>query len=151
MGSPQALVVLGGWAVYKIYSNLGPPLKLEGVVWLLLFLAGLGWLTYYVIAGWLNRTYVAVSHGRVAVRHGPIPWVGNKEVEVSNLIEFYTTEREIRGRHGFVLRVTYQVHARTRDDGSIKLVDGLQSFEQAFFIAKQVYEYSGMGDVPAAG
>ena len=50
----------------------------------------------YVVAGWLNRTRITVGNGKVAVRHRPIPWFGNADIDTSNLKQLYTKEHPSR-------------------------------------------------------
>ena len=45
---------------------------------------GIG-LIYYSIAGIFNKTFVTVDRGRLAVRHSPVPWPGNMEINASDV------------------------------------------------------------------
>ena len=108
---------------------------------ILLAAIGIG-LPYYAIAHCLNRTHLVVSRGKMAVRHGPIPWRGNKEIEVSNVKQLYTEEKETHYKGGTI--VTYEVHVLTPDDRRVKLVDGLKTSEQARFIEQQIEKYLGI-------
>ena len=108
---------------------------------------GIG-LTYYVVAGWFNRTHIYVSHGKMAVRHGPIPWFGNKELDTSSFKQLYTKEKISRNRNR---TVTYETHVITRDSKDLKLVGGLDTSEQALYIEQAIETYLGIEDMPVKG
>ncbi len=110
---------------------------------------GIG-ITYYVVAGWCNRTRVLVGSGRLAVGHAPIPWFGNKEINASNLKQLYVQERITQSRRGGST-CTYEVRAVTQDGRNTKLVGGLETSEQASSIEQEVEKRLGITDVPVAG
>jgi hypothetical protein len=107
-------------------------------------------ITYYVIAGWCNRTHVLVGSGRLAVRHSPMPWFGNTEIAASNVKQLYTQERVRHSRRG-PSHTSYEVRAVTQDGRNTKLVGGLETSEQALSIEQEVEKRLGLRDVPVAG
>jgi hypothetical protein len=46
-------------------------------------------LTYTTLTIYLNRTVLEVDEGRLTVRNGPLPWPGNRALEVSDLEQLY--------------------------------------------------------------
>jgi len=44
-------------------------------------------LTYFVVASFLNTTKIEVSNFDVSVRHGPVPWLGNKTINRKDILE----------------------------------------------------------------
>jgi hypothetical protein len=117
----------------------------------LLFAAVAIVLTYGTLTRWVNRTRIIVDRETVTVRHGPLPWLGNKKLEASTCRQFYRNEVEHRGKGGPTR--TYEVCALTRDGRIVKLLDGLSGLtsDQAFFIAQQLEEYLGLRGSPAEG
>lgn len=107
---------------------------------------GIG-ITYYVVAGWLNRTRITVGNGKVAVRHRPIPWFGNTDIDTSNLKQLYTKENIRRSRNGNRYS-TYEVRAVTRDGRNARLVSGFHTSEQALGVEQEIEKYLGIKDVP---
>jgi hypothetical protein len=110
--------------------------------------AGVG-LTYITLAGWVNTTRVSVDNGKLSVRHGPLPWIGNKDLDGSSLKQLYSKEQTSRGRNSTT--VTYEVHAITGFDTNEKLVSGLESSEQALYIEQEIERHLGIEDVPVRG
>ena len=43
------------------------------------FAVGIG-LTYYVIAGYLNKTYIQVNNSNLIIAHSPIPFIGHRDI-----------------------------------------------------------------------
>lgn len=110
---------------------------------LLHVVVGIG-LTYYVVAGWLNRTYILVKRDKITVRHAPLPWVGNKELESSMLKQLYAIETYYNNY------VTCAIHAITQQGRDIALIRNLTR-EQALYIEQEVEEYLGIEDLPVKG
>ena len=107
-------------------------------------------ITYYVIAGWCNRTHILVGQGKVAVRHSPLPWFGSMETSASNLKQLYTQERVRQSRRGGG-STTYEVRAVTQDGRNTKLVGGLDTSEQVLSIEQEIEKRQGIRDVPVHG
>ena len=144
--TPLAMLWCG--TLFNLYSEVGESGEPMPISPLLHVAVGIG-LIYYVVAGWLNRTHIFVSRGKIAVRHRPIPWLGNKELKASNVRQLYVKEKFLRSRRGPY--VTYQVHALTRTRRNIKLVSGLETSEQALYIEQEIEKYLGIEDIPVEG
>lgn len=108
---------------------------------------GIG-LIYYALASWLNQTHIRVGQGNISVQHKPIPWLGNKTLNVSGLKQLYSEERVWR-KDAHV--ITYEVHALTRGDRSLKLVTGLDSKEQAVYIEQKIENHLHVKNIPVEG
>lgn len=145
-----ALVVVWGCGIFG-YSGFGPiRVSKDNLYIYLLFVAGGVWLIYYTIAGWLNRTHIVVSRLKITVRHRPVPWLGNKEIDVSSLKQLYP-KIKIRRSRGVPMDADYEVHALTDDDRDLKLVGGLKSSEQACSIEQQIEKYLRIKDAYIEG
>ena len=104
--------------------------------------------TYGALAGWVNRTRITVDQGRISVRHGPLPWLGNKDLDGSNLNS--STEREDLPRPRST-SVKYEVHALTTSGKNEKLLSGLETSEQALYIEQEIERYFRIEDAPVRG
>jgi hypothetical protein len=56
---------------------------------------GIG-LAYYVVAMIVNRTTIRADNQGFEVRHGPLPWFGNRRLERSAVDQFYVAEAGVR-------------------------------------------------------
>lgn len=97
---------------------------------------------YWTIAMFVNRTWIVVRSGRLTVRHGPLPWLGNRDVATEALEQLYCEDHIRRSRNGTT--VTYSVRARGTDGRLIKLVAGLPHRDQALFIEERIERHLGI-------
>jgi hypothetical protein len=126
------------WAIF----NIGLMRLSENILFFLIFAAGTVGFVYSSLAGWLNRTRILVSRDKITVRHGPIPWPGNQEVDASTVKRLYTEEKVTRSGRGGTRR-SYEVHVYS-GGSDITLVGGLKTNLQAWFIATQIKKYLGI-------
>lgn len=107
------------------------------------------WLIYLSIASWFNRTIITASPSKISIRHRPIPWMGNIDMNAFNLKQLYTKEIVSRTRNGTSL--TYSVRIITNDGRNKELIADLESIEQALFIEQKIEKYLNITDVPVKG
>ena len=97
-----------------------------------------GWLAYLV-----NRTTVRVDAARVSVRHGPLPWLGAKDVAKADS-DGVVSERVINDSSDssdgtiFQPREIYLVKLMLKSGKTLSLVTGLRAPDQALFIEQQI-------------
>ncbi|MCC7369991.1 MAG: hypothetical protein IT306_16310 [Chloroflexi bacterium] len=106
-------------------------------------------LTYRTLAGWINATRVTVDQGFISVRHGPLPWYGNKNFLGGDLKQLYSKEKISNGRS--TRSATYEVHVVTNSGKTEPLVTGLDSSEQAIFIEQEIERHFHIEDAPVRG
>jgi hypothetical protein len=109
---------------------------------------GMG-LSYYVLAGYFNKTIIDVDFNSITVRHGPIPFWGNKEVSSKTITQLYCKGDEFPG--GRSSYRTFAVHAITSEQRNIKLLTGLDNSEQALFIEQEIEKFLNLEDKPVKG
>ncbi len=108
---------------------------------------GIG-LTYATLAGLVNRTSVSVDGGRLRVRHGPIPWLGNRDIDAHSVRQLYTEEHTTTGKNA---GTRYAVVAIVHDGPSITLVKNLESSRQALYIEQELEQHLGIADAHVPG
>ncbi|MBN1344564.1 MAG: hypothetical protein JXQ73_17875 [Phycisphaerae bacterium] len=106
-------------------------------------------LTYFTIAGFLNRTVIKVASGILSVRHTPLPWPGNHRIETAGLDQIYCTEEIRHGEDN--ASFNYVVNAKLTDGRKVKLLTGLDEPDQALFIEQQIERHLGIEDRPVRG
>lgn len=109
--------------------------------------AGLG-IGYWSIATLLNRTTIRVDRHGIAVRHGPLPWPGSREIPVPDVLQLYVEPRVVRGKN--TTRTVYDLNAVLRS-GSITLVSGIEDARSARFLEHRIEGWLGIVDRPVAG
>jgi len=101
-------------------------------------LVGVG-LIYTCIACFLNRTWITVTDEHLSVRHGPVPWPGNKQLQVAEVRQIYCDETMHRGKnsHSF----TFNVHALMHDGTAVPILKSLHEKQLALFYEQQLEEW----------
>jgi hypothetical protein len=88
-------------------------------------------LTYYLVAGFLNKTKVMVDFESLTVSHGPIPWRGNRSLRREDVKEI---ELEFGGVSRNNLTTTMTVSAHHVDGRQVVLLNSLPD-RQAEYVA----------------
>ncbi len=107
------------------------------------------YITYRVIAGYLNTTYILVNYESLTIRHKPVPYLGNKSIKSYDIKQLFSKERIAHSSKS--TEVTYELHALTKEDKSIELLSNLDNSEQALFIEQEVERYIGIKDKAVRG
>jgi hypothetical protein len=94
-------------------------------------------LTYFTLAGLFNRTVVEVANGRLLVRHGPVPWPGNRDLDPLEVRQIYCTDAVNTGRYGQIYH-RYVVNALLADQRTVPLLTGLDDRITALFYKQQL-------------
>ncbi len=106
-------------------------------------------MTYYVLAGFLNRTTVQVGKGMFEVWHHPLPWFGEKHLQATDIKQIYCKENIRRSSDG--VSKSYEVYAVLRHGGKEKLLSGLIEPEQALYIEQELERFLGIQNRPVRG
>ncbi len=107
-------------------------------------------LTWYVVAGMVNRTTLTVRDGELQIDHGPIPWPGKKRVPTAEIAQLYFVQHVRRGNKGSTT-ITYQLHMMQTDGVTRKLATGLDDPEYARFLEHRIEHHLGLQDRPIEG
>ncbi len=95
-------------------------------------------ITYTAIAGLINTTHIIADKYSISVRHRPIPWFGNKEIDFKD-IRRLAVERDTYNQHDTPTQ-QYKIMADV-DGTEVKLLSGLEPSEAryiAYQFSKQV-------------
>jgi hypothetical protein len=107
-------------------------------------------LTYYVIAGYLNKTVIRVDNENIRVKHRPIPFFfGNKKLDSSGIKQRYSKEKMGYGQDRNNI-THYELRAITIDKGDVKLLR-LDSPKQALFVEKAIEKFLRIEDKSVKG
>lgn len=106
-------------------------------------------LTYYVIATLFNSTAITALGGRLRVAHGPVPWMGNTDLDGSEVSQLFCKEKARQNRNGQSFH--YEVWAVLRDSTTKKVVGAGLTMEQALFIEQKLEHALGIQDRPVPG
>ncbi len=97
-------------------------------------------LTYYTLAGFLNRTTVQIGRRELVIRHGPMPWFSNRNINANDLREVNVNNTSTtNGPFNRQNVPAYRVDAVTSSGRTIPLLM-LKSEDQARFVKQQIQE-----------
>jgi hypothetical protein len=108
---------------------------------------GIG-LTYSTIAGFLNTTRVVVQSGEIAIRHGPLPWLGNRRLGAQGIRQLYREERLPQSNKS---SASYHLNAITGDNRKITLIRSVPSADVALYLEQEIEKALGIDDRRVAG
>ena len=108
--------------------------------------AGVG-LTYFTLAGFLNRTTLHLNERFLSVRHGPLPWKGNHTLAREDIKQLYCEHDVKRGKNGST--EWYYLSAVLMDERKVRL--GTMPVDQAKYIEDLFEERLGIADMYVPG
>lgn len=117
----------------------------QGAPWIMILFpighvaVGVG-LTYYTIAGFINRSSITIDQQWLTVTHGPLPWMGNQRIERIKVEQLYTEESRSQTSRGGT-SLSYILNIVLRNNEKLKLLGGLYSPDVALFIEQTIEEY----------
>lgn len=107
------------------------------------------YLTYTVLANYLNRTRITVDREYVTVKIGPLPWPGNHHIRSSDITQLYSKSVMTRNRNSSSEH--FEVHAVLKNRTHLCLAKTLEEMEQAFYIEQKIEDFLKIEDEPVRG
>ncbi len=104
-------------------------------------------LTYVVITSFLNRTIVHVSRDELVIRHGPLPWWGNRRLKVREIQQLYCNRSSMEQNSQWI----YQLSAIMRDGRKLKLLSGFTDPDEPRYLEKILEERMNIAPQPVSG
>jgi hypothetical protein len=102
-------------------------------------------LTYMALCSLVKNTTVAeVAGGRLQVRHGPMPWPGNHDLDAAEVRQLYCTEKAADQGRSREPCSHYTVNAVLADHRTVPLLDDLKDKATALFYEQQLEEWLGI-------
>lgn len=104
----------------------------------------------YTVAGmFLNSTVIQAGPSGIGVRHGPLPWKGNKQLARNQVEQLYCQEKVRRGKNG--TSTAYLLVAVTPGNRRENLLKNITEVEQAIYLEQQIERHLGIKDARVAG
>ena len=106
-------------------------------------------LSYFTLAGFLNRTVIEVDGQSLSVRHTPLPWTGNRKYSSPDIKQLYVQERRKSGENN--VRYSYDLLAVDRFGDQLKVLKGLTEPHQALYLEQVIQKRLGIEDYEIPG
>lgn len=103
-------------------------------------------LTYATVAGFLNTTWVSIDPMQVEVKHGPLPWPGNKIFLRADIKQFFCERKTMHTKNGGV-KHSYSVRVIDQAGKKSKFISSLENLDQARFIEQELERQLGIKDI----
>lgn len=107
-------------------------------------------LTYYTVAGFLNKTRITLNTAEMRIRHYPLPWFGSKILPRQEINQLFCEEKMSRNRNNG-MSYSYSLSAVMSGGKRLKLISGLDNPEDALFLEQRIESHLGIADKPVAG
>jgi hypothetical protein len=95
----------------------------------------------------MNRSWLHVDREQFVVGHGPLPWLGNLRVPVTQVGQLYCKEKPGKGNND----TSYQLSVVLKDGRKKDLLSNLDSPEIGFYIEHQIESWLKIPDRPVHG
>ncbi|MCI4666564.1 MAG: hypothetical protein MRZ79_00280 [Bacteroidia bacterium] len=102
-------------------------------------------LTYYTIAGYLNKTIMVVGNGSLSITHDPMWWPGNRSYAIEGIKQLYVKLDEHDKSS------SYSIWMVDHENCSKKLIDFIEDLQEAIFIEESLEREMGIEDMPVKG
>lgn len=93
---------------------------------------------YFCIASLLNKTIITINQKCIEVRHQPVPWPGNTEIERSKIVKLMVKEKHYWGSSKNKPKMSLQILALTMKAEPLKVLTGLKYRKQAEHIKQEM-------------
>jgi hypothetical protein len=138
------------WDSFLVFWYFGAVQRGDPSLVELLFPAGhvaIGLILPYVAAAfWVNRTFVEVVGAEIRVTHRPLPFPGNRRVQVMDVRQLFCVERPRQKGSP-----TYAVMARLASGREVTLIPGLSTGREARFLEERLERRIGLANQPVPG
>ncbi|MFM2243409.1 MAG: hypothetical protein RLZ97_2265 [Verrucomicrobiota bacterium] len=104
---------------------------------------GIG-LLYMVIATIFNSTEIRAGTGRLAIKHGPIPWRGNQDISTSEIQQLFCREKISRNKNGTTS--SYELEAVLKGNTRKTILKSLTAPEHAIYIEQELEKFLRITD-----
>lgn len=161
-GSLEVTWPVGGIFPGLVLSIIAGAFAYVGVtseVWFLLIVS-VG-LFYFAALQAFNQHHIRVDKARLEVTQGPLPRPGSKKLNASDVVQLYATEHQSntqsdkhgnQGEHRSAnIRRHYRLSAKTRTNGSVKILSGLGDPLQALWLEQEIEHLLGIVDEQVIG
>jgi len=99
---------------------------------------------YGVLCGFFNRTKISISARSLDIKHGPIPYMGNKQIPSHEIEQVFCQRQVRRSKNG--RRVFYNVLYLDRKGKEGTLLKGLYEERQALYLEQEIEGTLGIQD-----
>jgi hypothetical protein len=111
-------------------------------------------LTYYTACLFFNKTFIVVDDKTLKIKHAPLPWTGNMEIDAADIEQLYVKEKTINNKNG--TSHVYELRGVLKNQDDVTLVSekqlGLSSDAgKARMLERKIEMFLGIRDFSVEG
>lgn len=102
---------------------------------------------------WVNSTYIFASKKTIEIKQHPLPWFGNKKIDVTEIKQLFSSRyiSDSRNSDNSKRTVSYSVDIITLGGATYTFLSRLKESNHALFIEQEIEEYLGIEDIRVRG
>ena len=110
-------------------------------------------LAYLLLGTFVNRTTIYVGSRTIRLKHEPLPFPGNVEIETADIDQLFVRERIVRrsSDSGSRYRSACSVEVQCKDGERKKLINPVADVDTGLWIEEVIEERLGIADRPVRG
>jgi len=116
------------WIMLSLLLPTALSLRASSPQFVLFFL----FFSYFIVAAVFNRTVIEVTEDTLFVKHGPLPWLGNRSIPIHRIKSVYAEHMQ----HS--RRTIHNIRLVSGDEKGLTVVYNLYDEETAFSLVKLI-------------
>jgi hypothetical protein len=133
--------------IIPMVMSAGLEMIIVGLVPMVHVSVGVG-LAYYSVALFVNKTDLHLSSSGLHLRHGPLPWRGNRDVPRAEIAQLFVGERIVKHKNSS--RKVYDLKIVLEKGTFLTLLPGID-LSTARFLEHRIEKHLGLSDRPVGG
>jgi len=112
---------------------------------------------YFAAVRTFNEHRIRIDNARLNVVQGPLPWMGKRKLDTSDIVQLYASEYETRVEtgdkedHRVQVNKLYRLSANTGENRRITILKGLHDPLQVLWLEQEIERLLNIKNKPMAG
>lgn len=107
--------------------------------------------TWYLMANFLDRTFVEAEAGRLRLWHAPLPWFGQHDLVARDVVQIFVRRVLLRSSKSASVSTSYELHALLGGNREIRLVKGFSEAADLLYLEHALERRLGIADHAVEG
>lgn len=95
-------------------------------------------LTYVLLAGVINKTIIEINNNIISIKHIPLPWSGNKNINTGDIEKVYCKEHM---EYSDKFQLQYSINLMLKDKTTCKILSGIPYPEETLTAKEDIEKH----------
>lgn len=95
-------------------------------------------LTYILLTGVINKTIIEINNNTLSIKHIPLPWPGNKNINTGHIEKVYCKEHM---EYSDKFQLQYSINMLLKNKTTCKIISGIPYPEEALTAKEEIEKY----------